>query len=95
LKSRTEEELDMLLRKNHELNDAVNTVKKLSWSKIHRMRAEGRLRDWRDEQAMLDDAREDERIKIAHNLRTINMSDEQICRITGLTQKELKKMSII
>jgi predicted transposase/invertase (TIGR01784 family) len=95
----SEEELDMLGKKDKGLERAVGVLKELSWSERHRERAAAREK-WRMDQGSwkiekyeegLAAGMEKSRLEIAQKMKADGLSIEQIQLYTGLSAEEIEK----
>ena len=92
IKSDDEEVLNMLAQRTPQMSKAVGVLKELAADERTRMLYEQREIARRDMVSRMDGARRDERIIIALNAIEMNMSDEDIARLTGLAFDEIKNI---
>jgi hypothetical protein len=77
-KCRTEEEFEMLAKGHPEVRGPVEEYRRISWSERRRMLADYRERQWRDEQAALDYARDEGRDEIRAELGKVITEKDQV-----------------
>ncbi len=100
LKSKSEEELKMISKKNPAIEKAYEELLALSQDKTTRAEYEARLKTKRDEISRLEGmyalgeakGKAEEKIFIAKNLLLINIPISQIAIVTGLSEDDIERL---